>query len=190
MKKSLGSEGELFPQSVFIVATYDEDGVPNAMNVAWAGACARKEVALNIGSHKTTDNIIAKGAFTVAPADAEHVVESDYFGWATGNREDKAKGSGLTFVRSENVDAPVIEEYPLTMECRVKEVQDLGGMWRIVGEIVNVLAEEEILDEDGVVDFGKIRALTYDSSRRVYREVGGVVAGAWSAGRPLMHAQL
>lgn len=186
MKKSLGSEGELFPQSVFIVASYDENGIANAMNVAWAGACARKEVVLNIGRHKTTNNIIAKGAFTVAPADVRHVVESDYFGWATGNKENKAKGSGLTFVKSECIDAPVIEEYPLTMECKVKEIQDLGDRLRIVGEIVNVLADEEILDENGVVDFDKIRALVYDSSRRVYREVGGVVAGAWDAGKPLM----
>lgn len=186
MKRSLGSVGELFPQSVFIVATYDEEGTPNAMNVAWAGACARKEVALNIGGHKTTENIVAKGAFTVSPATADLVAESDYFGIATGNKTNKAQGSKLTFVKSENVDAPVIQEYPLTMECVVKEVQGDANGARVIGEIVNVLADESILDEDGVVDFGKVSALVYDSSRRVYRQVGDVVAGAWDAGKPLM----
>ena len=119
MKRSLGNAGELFPQSVFIIASYDEDGVPNAMNAAWAGECSRHEVCFNIGDHKTTANIVRKGAFTVAPADAANVVTADYFGIATGNRVNKAEGSGLTFTRSEHVDAPVIEEYPLTMECEV-----------------------------------------------------------------------
>ena len=186
MKKSLGSIGELFPQSVFIVATYDEEGTPNAMNAAWAGACARREVALNIGSHKTTQTIVAKGAFTVSPATADLVVESDYFGWATGSEVNKAEGSKLTFSKSENVDAPVIEEYPLTMECVVKEVQGDENGARVIGEIVNVLADEEVLDGDGVVDFGRIGAIVYDSSRRAYRQVGGIVAGAWDAGKPLM----
>lgn len=171
---------------MFIVATYDEEGTPNAMNAAWAGACARREVALNIGSHKTTQNIVAKGAFTVSPATADLVVESDYFGWATGSEVNKAEGSKLTFSKSENVDAPVIEEYPLTMECVVKEVQGDENGARVIGEIVNVLADEEVLDGDGVVDFGRIGAIVYDSSRRAYRQVGGVVAGAWDAGKPLM----
>lgn len=112
MKKNLGVAGELFPQSVFIVASYGEDGTPNAMNVAWGGECTRTQVAINIGDHKTTDNILARGAFTVAPADAAHVAEADYFGIATGRRVNKAEGSGLTFTRSEFVDAPVIEEFP------------------------------------------------------------------------------
>lgn len=89
MKKDLGVAGELFPQSVFIVASYDEDGVPNAMNVAWAGECTRHEVAINIGDHKTTENILAKGAFTVAPADAAHVVEADYFGMSRGSQSEQ-----------------------------------------------------------------------------------------------------
>lgn len=186
MRKNLGSEGELFPQSVFIVGTYDENGVGNAMNVAWGGACARREVAINIGSRKTTGNILARRAFTVAPANAARVVEADYFGIATGGKVDKEKGSKLTFTKSEFADAPVIEEFPLTMECTVKEVQDLGGAWRIVGEIVNVSVDEGVLDEEGRVDFGRIRPIVYDSARRIYREVGDEVGGAWDVGRALM----
>lgn len=186
MKKDLGVAGELFPQSVFIVASYDEDGVPNAMNVAWAGECTRNEVAINIGDHKTTENILAKGAFTVAPADAAHVVEADYFGMATGRTVNKAEKSGLTFVPSKHVDAPIIEEFPLTMECVVRSVQDWGGEKRFIGEIVNTRVDESILDEEGRVDFARMRPLAYDSARRIYRVVGEEVGGAWEAGKALM----
>lgn len=186
MKKNLGSAGELFPQSVFIVASYGEDGTPNAMNVAWGGECTRNEIAINIGDHQTTDNILARGAFTVAPADAAHVVEADYFGMATGRKVNKTEASGLTFVPSEHVDAPVIEEFPLTMECRVKDVQDWGGEKRFIGEIVNTRVDEAILDEQGRVDFGRMRPIVYDSTRRIYRVVGEVVGGAWDAGRALI----
>ncbi len=186
MKKNLGVAGELFPQSVFIVASYGEDGTPNAMNVAWGGECARTQVAINIGDHKTTDNILARGAFTVAPADAAHVAEADYFGIATGRRVNKAEGSGLTFTRSEFVDAPVIEEFPLTMECRVVSVEDWAGEKRFVGEIVNTRVDEAVLDGEGRVDFSQMRPIVYDSTRRVYRVVGEEVGGAWSAGKALM----
>lgn len=186
MKKNLGSAGELFPQSVFIVASYNANGVPNAMNVAWGGECTRNEVAINIGDHKTTENILARGAFTVAPADAAHVVEADYFGMATGRKVNKAEKSGMTFAKSEFVDAPVIEEFPLTMECVVKAVQDWGGEKRFIGEIVNTRVDEAILDEEGRIDFGRMRPLVYDSTRRIYRVVGEEVAGAWEAGKSLL----
>ena len=186
MKKNLGAEGELFPQSEFIVGSYGEDGTPNAMNVAWAGECTRKEVCINIGDHKTTENIVARGAFTVAPADASHVVEADYFGIATGRKTDKAAASGLTFVKSEFVDAPVIEEFPLTMECKVTRIDGDAHGARIVGEVVNTRVDEAILDENGVVDFAKMRPIVYDSTRRIYRVVGEVVGGAWDAGMALM----
>lgn len=186
MKKSLGNAGELFPQSVFIIASYDEEGVPNAMNAAWAGECSRHEVCFNIGDHKTTANIVRKGAFTVAPADAANVASADYFGIASGNKVNKAEQSGLTFVRSEHVDAPVIEEYPLTMECEVTSIDGDEHGARIVGRIVNVLADEGILDGDGKVDFGKFRPLVYDASHMTYRVVGEEVGGAWNVGKALM----
>lgn len=186
MKKDLGNVGELFPQSVFIVASYDEEGVPNAMNVAWGGECTRHEIAINIGDHKTTENILAKGAFTVAPADRAHVVEADYFGIAKGHQVNKAEQSGLTFVPSEHVDAPVIEEFPLTMECVVKDVQDWGGCKRFIGEVVNTRVDEAVLDEEGCVDFALMQPIVYDSTRRIYRVVGEEVGGAWEAGKALL----
>ena len=186
MKKDLGSEGELFPQSVFIVVSYGEDGTPNAMNAAWAGECGDKEICLNIGNHKSTANIVARRAFTVAPADVAHVVEADYFGIATGNKVDKAAASGMTFVKSEHVDAPVIEEFPLTMECEVTDVQGDEHGARIVGRVVNTRVDESILDDEGRVDFGKMRPIIYDSTRRIYRVVGEEVGGAWNAGKKLL----
>lgn len=184
--KNFGNAGELFPQSVFIVATYDESGTPNAMNVAWGGECERHSICINIGSHQTLDNIIAKRAFTVSPADAAHVVEADYFGIATGRKVNKAEKSGLTFVKSEYVDAPVIEEFPLTMECEVEEIQGDAHGARVVGKIVNTRVDERILDDEGLVDFGKLEPIVYDSSRRIYRVVREVVGGAWDAGKKLM----
>ncbi len=186
MKKSLGDAGELFPQSVFIIASYGEDGTPNAMNAAWAGECTRHEICFNIGDHKTTENIVKRGAFTVAPANAANVVTADYFGIATGKRVNKAEKSGLTFTRSEHVDAPVIEEYPLTMECEVSAIDGDEHGARIVGRIVNVLVDEDILDADGKVDFGKFQPLVYDAAHMTYRVVGKEVGGAWSVGKPLV----
>lgn len=186
MKRSLGDAGEVFPQSVFIIASYDEDGVPNAMNAAWAGECTRHEVCFNIGDHKTTESIVRKGAFTVAPADADNVVTADYFGIATGNEVNKAEKSGLTFTRSEHVDAPVIEEYPLTMECEVTAIDGDEHGARIVGRVVNVLVDEEILGVDGKVDFGKWRPLVYDAAHMTYRVVGEEVGRAWNVGKPLV----
>ena len=183
--KNLGGVAELFPQSVFIIASYDEEGVPNAMNAAWAGECSRQEICFNIGDHKTTANIVAKGAFTVSPADAAHVVEADYFGIATGNKVDKAAASGMTFTKSEYVDAPVIEEFPLTMECEVTSIEgDVHGA-RIVGRVVNTRVDESILDGEGHVDFSKMRPLVYDSAKRSYRVVGEEIGGAWDVGMPL-----
>ena len=184
--KNLGDKGELFPQSVFIVATYDENGIGNAMNVAWGGECERHEVCINIGSHQTLDNIIAKRAFTISPADLDHVAEADYFGIATGRKENKAEKSGLTFTKSEFVDAPVIEEFPLTMECEVTEIQGDASGARVVGKIVNTRVDERILDDEGRVDFGKFKPLVYDSTRMIYRVVGEEVGGAWKAGKALM----
>ncbi len=186
MKRSLGDAGEVFPQSVFIIASYDESGVPNAMNAAWAGECTRHEICFNIGDHKTTENIVRKGAFTVAPADADNVVTADYFGIATGNEVNKAEKSGLTFTRSEHVDAPVIEEYPLTMECEVTAIDGDEHGARIVGRVVNVLVDEEILGVDGKVDFGEWRPLVYDAAHMTYRVVGEEVGRAWNVGKPLV----
>ena len=185
-KKSLGNAGELFPQSVFIIASYDENGVPNAMNAAWAGECSRHEICFNIGDHKTTANIVKKGAFTVAPANKANVVSADYFGIATGNKVNKAEKSGLTFVKSEYVDAPVIEEYPLTMECEVVEIQGDEHGARVVGKVVNVLVDESCLDESGKPDPARMNAFVFDQFQSGYYAIGEKVGQAWDSGKPYL----
>ena len=111
-------------------------------------------MALNISdAHKTADNLRARRAFTISVANQDHLEAADYFGMVTGNKvPDKFERTGLHAVRSERVDAPVVTEFPLTIECRVVDMKTTDGTMRVVGEIVNVLADETVLDERGRVD--------------------------------------
>ena len=188
MKKDLGVKPYTFPMPVLMIATYGENDKVDVMNMAWGGVCASNMVALNIDEdHKTTQNIKERMAFTLSVADIDHLEESDFFGIASGNKmEDKFERTGMHAVRSDKVDAPVIEEFPLTMECRVVSVEDWAGEKRFVGEIVNTRVDEAVLDGEGRVDFSQMRPIVYDSTRRVYRVVGEEVGGAWSAGKALM----
>ncbi|MGI6755968.1 MAG: flavin reductase family protein [Atopobiaceae bacterium] len=183
MKKNLDPKCVAFPQPVFIIGSYDKDGVPNAMNAAWCGQTTFTTLEINLSSHKSTENILEQKAFTVFPADVSHLEVSDYFGMATGRKLNKAERSGLTFVKSEHVNAPLIVEYPVAIECEVVEVQKLEHDWRIVGKIVNVQADEAVLDEKGAIDFSKMRALVYDPAHRSYRIVGEELGKAWDAGK-------
>lgn len=185
MKKDLGPREGAFPEQVFVIATYNEDGVANAMNAAWGVQADYEHVAIYLGKHKTTDNIKARCAFTVAPADRSHVVEADYFGILSGAKTDKEKGSGLTFDRSAHVDAPVIREFPVTLECELDGIADFKGETLVTGHVVNVLADEEVLGQDGKVDFDLFRPLVFDPSHGSYRQVGPEVGKAWSVGKAL-----
>lgn len=190
MKKSLGVKPYLFPMPVLMIATYDEEGTVDVMNMAWGGVCAENMVALNISKdHKTAKNIKAKQAFTLSIADIDHMEAADFFGIASGNKmPDKFARSGLHAVRSENVDAPVVEEFPVTLECRVREVQHLGEEFRVVGEIVNVLADEKVLDDKGKVDPTKLNAFVFDQFQNGYYAIGEKVGQAWHAGAGLMRS--
>lgn len=154
MKKDLGVKPAVFPMPVLMIATYGEDDTVDVMNMAWGGVCAGDMVALNIDEdHKTAINIKQRMAFTLSIADIPHLKESDFFGIATANKmPDKFARSGLHAVKSTRVDAPVVEEYPLTMECEVVELQNTVYGFRVLGKIVNVLADETVLDEKGRVD--------------------------------------
>ncbi|MBQ7544253.1 MAG: flavin reductase family protein [Synergistaceae bacterium] len=188
MLKDLGSVPAVFPMPVLMVATYGEDGTVDVMNVAWGGICGMDKIALNLApDRKTLKNIQAKKAFTVALADAAHIKEADFLGTASGNvMADKFARTGLTAVKSAHVDAPVIQEFPLTMECRLEEVRECFGEMRVVGTIVNVLAAEEVLDEKGKVDAGKLNAVMFDQFRNTYYTVGQQFAQAWRVGAELM----
>ncbi len=188
MKKSLGVKPYVFPMPVLLIATYDENKVVDVMNMAWGGICANNMVALNITeTHKTAKNIKARGAFTLSIADAAHLVQADYFGIVSGNNtQDKFERSGLHAVASKRVDAPVVEEFPLTLECRVAELQHDKGGFRVLGEIVNVLAEESVLDDAGNVDPTKLQAFVFDQFGSGYYAIGEKIGQAWESGKPLM----
>ena len=188
MKKSLGVKPYLFPMPVLMIATYGEDGTVDVMNMAWGGICASNLVALNIDEdHKTAENIKKRGAFTLSIADVDHLAEADFFGIATANKmPDKFARSGLHAVKSEYVDAPVVEEFPITLECKVAQLQNADGNFRVVGEIVNVLAEEKVLDEQGKVDPTKLGAFVFDQFQSGYYAIGEKVGQAWHSGAKLM----
>ena len=188
MKKNLGAERAVFPMPVLMIAAYDENGKVNVMNAAWGMICAMEKVMLFIDEdHKTTQNILKSKAFTVAVADRAHMDVADFFGIATGNKmTDKFERTGYTAIKSEFVNAPIIDEFPVVMECELSEVINNGDVYAIVGKIVNTAADEEVLDEKGKVDAGKLNALIFDPFRNGYYVVGEQVGKAWNAGKELM----
>lgn len=167
---------------VFIVAAYGENLVPNAMNAAWGGISEENEISICISAgHKTTKNLLARGAFTVSPATVEYVAECDYVGITSGNKvENKLEVCGFHTERAESVDAPVIIELPMTLECRLKSYDE--STCRLVGEIVNISADESVLT-DGKVDVTKLRPITYDPMTHAYHAVGEKVGQAFSDGK-------
>ena len=188
MKKDLGVKPYLFPMPVLMIATYGDGGAVDVMNMAWGGICAENMVSLNIGAdHKTSENIKKRGAFTLSIADIPHIAAADFFGIATGNNmPDKFERTGLTAVKSEKVDAPIVEEFPLTLECRVVEDKTEVYGHHVIGEIVGVLADESVLDDRGRVDPVKLNAFVFDQFQSGYYAIGEKVGQAWSTGAPLM----
>ena len=187
MRKDLGVHPALFPMPVLIVAAYDEDGTPCAMNAAWGTICDMDKIAHIIDEeHKTTKNIRVSDAFTVSLADREHTAEADFLGIATGNKmPDKFAKSGLSAEKSAFVNAPVIPEFPVTMECELAEIVDTENLHAVVGKIVNVSADEKVLGKDGKVDPSKFGALIFDQFRSGYLVAGEQVGKAWNAGKDL-----
>lgn len=173
------------PQPCIMIVTYDENQVPDVMMAAWGGQCDYDKITFDLGAHKTTDNIRLKKAFTVSFATEENMAESDYFGLVSGNKiPDKVKRAGFTATPSPNVDAPIINEYKLTLECRVIEMEENGeGGARVVGEVVNWSADESILNAEGKVDLAKLKPIIFDSSALVYRTVGDSIGQAWHSGK-------
>lgn len=182
MRKNFGAKPILYPQPVFIIASYDENGIPDAMNAAWGGLSEEAEISICISAdHKTTKNILATGAFTVSMADAAHVTECDYFGVVSGNNvPNKLEKAGFHTTKSEFVNAPVINELSMTLECRLVSYDEKSC--RLVGEIVNVCADESIIDSSGKIDIEKLRPITFDAVRNEYRIIGEKVGNAFKDG--------
>ncbi len=188
MKKDFGVKPYLFPMPTYMIGTYNEDDTVDLMMMAWGGICAENMVALNLeADHKTVANIRARGAFTLAIPGTDTLEASDFLGTATANKmPDKFERTGLHAVKSSRVDAPVIEEYPVTLECTVVQTEDEPYGLRILGRIINVLADERVLDEKGRIDAGRLHAFVFDQMRNGYYAVGEKIGQAWQSGAALM----
>jgi len=185
MRKNFGAKAMLYPMPVLIIGSYDENNTPDAMNAAWGGISEETQISICVSEdHKTTKNIIVRGAFTVSVADAENVVGSDYVGIVSGNSEpNKIEKAGWHATKSEFVDAPLFDELPMALECKLIGYDEESC--RLVGEIVNVCADEKILDENGKIDLTKFSPITYDPVHHTYRKLGDVVGKAFSDGTKL-----
>ena len=162
MRKNFGAKPLTYPQPVFIIATYGEDGTPDAMNAAWGGISEIKEISMCLSAgHKTVKNILNRKAFTVSMADAAHIVACDYVGLVSGNNvPDKFERAGFHATKSEFVDAPLIDELAVAVECRLIDYNPDTCILR--GEIVNVSVDESVIGEDGKVDVEKAAPVIFD----------------------------
>lgn len=186
MKKNIKTTEAIFPMPVLMIATYNEDDSIDVMNAAWGTMLDRDYVILNLTeSHKTVQNIKKRKAFTVSIADAKHVVEADYFGIVSANNTpNKFEKSGLTSVKSKLVDAPIIQEFPICMECEFIEYQDGKYGCGVIGKIVNVSADERVISNDKV-DITKLEAIAFDPYTLGYYKVTERVGNAFKDGSKL-----
>jgi len=185
MRKNFGAKPILYPQPVLIIATYNADGTPNAMNAAWGGISEEREITICIDSgHKTAENVVKRGAFTVSMATADQVTGCGYVGIVSGNKvPDKVAKAGFHVTPSALVDAPLIDELPMALECRLISYDT--DSCRLVGEIVNVNADESVLGEDGKIDAAKLRPITFDPVHHTYLVLGEPVGNAFRDGLKL-----
>ena len=178
---NFGAKPLMYPQPLLIIGTYDENGVPNAMNAAWGITTDFQEISISLSEHKTTDNLAKRGAFTVSMATEDQVVACDYVGIESGRKvPDKFEKAGFHATKSEFVDAPLIDELPIALECKVKSFTD--GI--LVGEILNVSADDSVIT-DGKVDMKKLRPIAFDPFNNAYVGIGEKVGNAFSEGAKL-----
>ena len=189
MRKNFGSKPMVYPMPVYIIATYGKDGTPDAMNAAWGGISEENEISICVSEdHKTTENFLYTGAFTVSMATADYVKECDYVGIVSANDvPNKLEIAGFHTEKSEFVNAPIIKELPMCVECKVKSYDKESC--RLVGEIVNISVDESILSENGKIDVKKLKPITYDSSNHKYLVLGDVVGNAFSDGKAIKNAK-
>ena len=186
MRKDLGAKTIIYPMPVLIIGTYDENGNPDAMNAAWGGIYDYNQVTVSLGGHVTTDNIRKNKAFTISFATRKTVVASDYVGLVSKAKEPrKIEKAGLHPIKSEKINAPLFEEYPLSLECKLISLEgEMGEGGTLIGEIVNVSVDESILT-NGSVDMKKLEPITYDGLNHKYHVIGEEVADAFKIGLSL-----
>lgn len=185
--KSFGQKSWMLPQPVLIIGTYDKNGKPNAMNAAWGGQWDAKEIMIAMGAHATTDNLNNCPDFTVAFTTQGTMVAADFVGIVSAkNDPNKMEKTGWTSVKSENVNAPVFTDFPMTLECRIKEkIDESAEGYYIIAEIVNILVDETYLAEDGKPDVEKMQLITYDPVHHGYIVLGKRVGNAFADGKQL-----
>ncbi|MBQ2854873.1 MAG: flavin reductase family protein [Oscillospiraceae bacterium] len=183
MRKNFGAKPMLYPMPVFIIGTYNPDGTPNAMNAAWGGMADTELISICLGEHRTTRNIFERKAFTVSMADADNVIPADYVGIVSGEKVDnKVAKAGWHTTKSQFVDAPLIDELPMALECEFLSYDEASGL--LIGKILNVCAEERILT-DGMIDLSKFHPIAYDPCGHGYYTLGEKVGNAFSDGKKL-----
>lgn len=185
--KSFAPKPWVVPQPVLIIGTYNKDGVANAMNAAWAGQWDMKEIMISMGNHVTTDNLKNGGEFTVAFATKQTMVSADFVGIVSAKNDvDKMSKAGWKCEKSENINAPVFTDFPMTLECRIKEkIDESEEGYYIVAEIVNILVDENYLAEDGKPDMEKMELIVFDPIHHGYIELGKTIGKAFSDGKAL-----
>lgn len=186
MKKQIKTTEAIFPMPVLLISTFNEDGSVDVMNAAWGTMLDRDIVALNLTeTHKTVQNIKARKGFVVHIADAKHVVEADWFGVVSGGKDpDKFKKSGMTYTKSDLIDAPVINELPIAMECEFIEYQNDDTGLGVIGKVMRTSVEESVM-KDGKVDIDALEAIAFDPYTHGYYKVGGRVGDAFKDGLKL-----
>jgi flavin reductase (DIM6/NTAB) family NADH-FMN oxidoreductase RutF len=186
MKKSLGAKTLVYPAPVLVVGSYDKDGKPDVMTVSWGGVCCSQPPCVAVSLRKATlsyDNIIAQKAFTLSIPSEKHVKEADYFGLVSGRQLDKFAATKLTPVKSKLVAAPYVKEFPLVLECKVVDVAEIGMHTQIIGEVLDVKADEEVIGNGGAIDILKLKPLVFTPDTQEYYAIGKFVAKVFSAGK-------
>lgn len=189
MKKSLGAKTFLYPSPALLVGSYDSDDRPNVMTAAWAGICCGRPPCVYVALRKATHSygsLMERKAYTISVPSVDLLAETDYCGTASGRDGDKLARAGLTPVRSELVDAPYIAECPLVLECRVVHVADLGLHTMFVGEVLDVKADEEVLDERDLLSIARVRPFLYAAPERAYYAAGEFLGKAWEVGKGIV----
>jgi len=188
MKKSLGPKTLVFPAPVWCIGSYDKNGKPNVMTVAWGGICCSKPPCVTISLRKAThtyNNIMERKAYTVNVPSKKYLTEVDYFGIVSGKEIDKFEAAGLTPVKAEHVDAPYVEEFPMVLECKLIHTHEIGLHTQFVGEIVDAKVNEELLTENGLPDMSKVDPVVFAPELWVYHGIGEKLGAAFKIGKSI-----
>ena len=188
MKKSLGARTLIFPTPVWVIGTYDKNDKPNVMTAAWGGICCSKPPCVAVSLRKATytfGNLMERKAFTVSVPPERYAREADYFGMASGSRVDKFAAAKLTPAKSDLVDAPYVEEFPLVLECKVIHIIEIGLHTQFIGEILDVKVDDDVLGENGLPDVEKLQPIIFAPEIGTYHGMGRPIGKAFSIGKEI-----